>query len=249
MKEIKIDIREVESFEEMDECLELQREVFSFPDLEVSPRRHLVVTKQSGGFTLGAYDGDLIVGLAITVPAFLGEKRGFYSHMAGVKSEYQSLGIGAKLKWAQRERALSENVKYIKWTFQPVQARNAFFNLEKLGAEIKEYVPNFYGTGFSNSGAKAAIESDRIYAEWNLESEKVQCIAQGKPFIETRQIARKIAVVKDWNQLIETDVEAAIAEQARIKSEFQNAFSNGLVCGGFKRDDTDPKYLFFEAGE
>jgi predicted GNAT superfamily acetyltransferase len=245
MVERKIEIREVESFDEMDCCLELQREVFSFPDLEVSPRRHLVVTKQSGGFTLGAYDGDLIVGLAITVPAFFGSKRAFYSHMAAVKREYQSHGIGAKLKWAQRARALAENVRYIKWTFQPVQARNAFFNLEKLGAVIKEYVPNFYGTGFSNSGAKAEIESDRVYAEWELESEKVNMIAHGEKFNEKREIIKTIEIMNDWNSLIENDLNAAIKEQNRIRTEFQNALSEGLICAGFDRSGDRPKYLFF----
>jgi predicted GNAT superfamily acetyltransferase len=246
MVEKKIEIREVESFDEMDRCLELQRDVFSFPDLEVSPRRHLVVTKQSGGFTLGAYDGDLIVGLALTVPAFLGYKRAFYSHMAAVKAEYQSHGIGAKLKWAQRERALAEGVKLIKWTFQPVQARNAFFNLEKLGAVIKEYVPNFYGTGFSNSGAKAEIESDRVYAEWELESEKVNSFARGEQFIENRKIVKTIEVMTDWNRLIENDLNAAIKEQNRIRTEFQNAFSEGLICAGFDRSGEKPKYLLFK---
>lgn len=242
-----IEIREIESFVEMDNCLELQREVFSFPDLEVSPRRHLVVTKQSGGFTLGAYEGELLVGLAITVPAFLGSQKAFYSHMAAVKKEYQSLGIGGKLKWAQRERALAEGVKYIKWTFQPVQARNAFFNLEKLGATIKEYVPNFYGMGFSNSGAKAEIESDRVYAEWELENEKVKTIARGETFVEDREIVKTIDVIDDWNSLIENDLNGAINEQNRIRKEFQNAFSEGLICSGFDRSGETPKYLLFKS--
>ena len=72
--------------------------------------------------------------------------------MAAVKQGFQSSGIGAKLKWAQREKALEKGVKYIKWTFQPVQTRNAFFNLEKLGVIIKHYEPNFYGTDYSTSG-------------------------------------------------------------------------------------------------
>lgn len=246
-KNIMIEIREITSFEEMDECLKLQREVFSFPDLEVSPRRHLVVTKQTGGFTLGAFDGNQLVGLAITVPAILEGKPAFYSHMAAVKPEYQGSGIGTRLKWAQRERALDEGVKYIKWTFQPVQARNAFFNLEKLGVVIKEYIPNFYGMGLSNSGAKAEVQSDRVYAEWELESEKVDTISRGDRFTEYRKIVKTIEVVRDWNFLLETDAKAAIREQDRMREAFQSAFSDGLICGGFHRDEKRPMYLFFES--
>ncbi len=239
-------IREIESFEGFDDCLELQRNVFSFPDSEISPRRYLVVAKQSGGFTLGAYDGEKLAGFVITVPAFKGTERIFYSHMAGVLPEYQGLGIGAKLKWAQRDFALKVGVKFIKWTFHPLQARNAFFNLEKLGAVIRQYIPNFYGAGFSNTGRKSNLESDRIYADWELESEKVRALANNEVFEEKREIISSLKIPKDWNTLLESDENLAEREQTRIKNEFQKAFSENLVCRGFDRNGDSPKYLFFE---
>ncbi|MCW5959540.1 MAG: GNAT family N-acetyltransferase [Pyrinomonadaceae bacterium] len=247
MRNQNIEIREVETFEEMDECLELQRRVFSFSDIDVSPRRHLVVTKQSGGFTLGAYDGKKIVGLTITVPSFTGHKRAFYSHMAAVDPDYQSFGIGAAMKWAQRERASSVGVNYIKWTFQPVQARNAFFNLEKLGAVIKQYVPNFYGTGFTTIGAKADLESDRVYAEWELDSEKTLAFSKNEKFTEAGDVVRTIEIPSGWNELLESDIKKAEQEQERIKREFQEAFAAGLICKGFQRDTEHPKYLFYKS--
>ncbi len=245
MKNKTIEIREVETIEELDTCLDLQREVFGFSDLEVSPRRYLIVAKQSGGFTLGAFDGGKMVGLAITVPAFQGEKRFFYSHMAAVSPEYQGCGIGTKLKWAQRTRALERNVKFIKWTFQPVLARNAFFNLEKLGAVIRRYIPNFYGTGFSNSGVQSELESDRVYADWELESEKVIALSKNEIFEEKREIVKTVEIPQDWNALLKTDVQTAKNEQDRIKREFQQAFSESLICGGFRRDENQPQYVFF----
>ncbi len=247
MQRDEIKIREIETFDEMDRCLELQRKVFSFNDLDVSPRRHLVVTKQSGGFTLGAFTGEELVGLTITVPAFRGEERGFYSHMAAVLPEYQSFGIGGRMKWAQREIALSKNVKFIKWTFQPAQARNAFFNLEKLGAVIRQYVPNFYGTGFTSIGARSELESDRVYGEWELESDKVVALAKGESYQESGEILKEIEIPHDWNSLLLSDGKAAESEQNRIKEEFRIAFSSGLVCRGFRRGKDRPAYLFYKA--
>ena len=98
MTKDKIIIRECESIESLEECTRLQREVFALPELEVSPVRHLVVTKHAGGFTLGAFDGEKLVGFVLSVPGFDGGERFFYSHMAAVSADYQSLGIGATIK-------------------------------------------------------------------------------------------------------------------------------------------------------
>ena len=149
--ENELEIRECVTLDELAECVALQREVFALPEVELSPVRHFVVTRNAGGFTLGAYAGGRLAGFVLSVPAFLRGEHAYYSHMTGVRPEYQSLGIGAKLKWAQRTRALSEGVKYLKWTFEPVKSRNAYFNLEKLGATVSEYQRNFSGTDYATS--------------------------------------------------------------------------------------------------
>jgi predicted GNAT superfamily acetyltransferase len=245
----EIVIRECASIEELDACVKLQREVFALPDLEISPRRHLVVTRSAGGFALGAFAESRLVGFVLSVPGFRSQKRFFYSHMTAVARDFQNYGIGAKLKWAQRTRALSENVKYIKWTFQPTQARNAFFNLERLGALVKTYAPNYYGTDYSTSNAQDKIiglDSDRLIAEWNLESEKVTALSKGESFKETAEIVRTIEISNDWNQLLKTDLQKAVDEQTRVKEEFEAAFTKGLISKGFLRDERSPKYLLFE---
>jgi predicted GNAT superfamily acetyltransferase len=249
MKNSEIIIHRCESLDELDACVKLQKEVFALPDLEVSPRRHLVVTVSAGGFVLGAFAAEKLVGFVLSVPGFSGEKRFFYSHMTAVDSDFQSLGIGAKLKWAQREQALDENVKFIKWTFQPFQARNAFFNLEKLGAVIKSYAPNFYGTDYSTApeqSDKIGLDSDRLFAEWHLESEKVIALSKGENFIEKADAAATIEISNDWNDLIKRNPEKAVAEQQRVKNEFQKTFAENLVCRSFQRDDEKPKYLLYE---
>jgi predicted GNAT superfamily acetyltransferase len=240
----RFEIRECTTLDEMAECIQLQREVFALPESELSPVRHLAVTKNAGGWSLGAFDGGRLAGFVLSVPAFLRGERAFYSHMTGVRPEYQSHGIGARLKWAQRARALSEGVTYVRWTFEPVKARNAFFNLEKLGAVVCEFRQNFYGTDYAAS-SQVGLASDRLFAEWHLEDEKVTALSRAENYVEPREPAAMIEIVNDWLGLVEADPQAALKEQARIRSEFQEAFADGLICRGFLRDEARPQFLLY----
>lgn len=239
-----IEIRECTTIEEMAECVRLQSEVFILPESELSPVRHLVVTKNAGGWALGAFDGDRLAGFVLSVPAFLRGERAFYSHMTAVRADYQSHGIGARLKWAQRARALGEGVTYIRWTFEPVKARNAFFNLEKLGARVFEFRHNFYGTDYA-SASPVGLASDRLFAEWHLEDQKVAALSRNEPYADSREPAAMIEIMNDWQGLVDADPRAALKEQQRIRGEFQEAFVDGLVCRGFLRDDARPQFLLF----
>ncbi len=245
---VELDIRECTTLEQLGECVDLQREVFALPEVELSPVRHFVVTRNAGGFTLGAYDGDRLAGYVLSVPAFLRGERAFYSHMTGVRSEYQSLGVGARLKWAQRERALAEGVKYIKWTFEPVKARNGYFNLEKLGAIVCEYQRNFYGTDYAvspESGKQIGLQSDRLFAEWHLESDKVVALAAGEKYIVAGEPEAEVEIVNDWSTLVESDPAAALELQLRVRRDFEAAFAAGLVGRSFRRDADRPAYLLY----
>jgi predicted GNAT superfamily acetyltransferase len=247
--EKNIEIRECVTLDELAACVDLQREVFALPEIELSPVRHFVVTKNAGGFALGAYSRDELIGFVLSVPAFLREEKAFYSHMTAVREDFQSYGIGAKLKWAQRERALEMGVKCVKWTFEPAKARNAYFNLEKLGAIVTEYQPNFYGTDYSTSddnGEKIGLASDRVFTEWHLESEKVRTLAGGGPFVETREPELEIEIPLDWLELISIDPLAAKNDLVRIRFNFEKAFADGLTARGFVRNDVAPKYLFYK---
>lgn len=245
---VDIEIRECTTLDEMAECVRLQGEVFQLPETELSPVRHFVVTKNAGGFVLGAYDGDRLAGFVLSVPAYLRGERAFYSHMTGIRPEYQSHGIGARLKWAQRQRALAEGVKYVKWTFEPVKARNAYFNLEKLGAVVGEYQENFYGTDYATAPEfRIGLASDRLFAEWHLESDKVVALADGAVFREPEPPTANIQIMNDWLSLVAADPEKARAEQLRIREEFQAAFGFGLVCRGFYRDAERPAFLLYRS--
>jgi predicted GNAT superfamily acetyltransferase len=245
-----VEIRECKTLEELAACVDLQRTVFALPEIEISPVRHFVVTISAGGFVLGAFAGSELVGFVLSVPAFLRGEKAFYSHMTAVRSDFQSLGIGARLKWTQRDKALALGVKYIKWTFEPVRARNAYFNLEKLGAVVCEYQENFYGIDYATTaeqaGQKIGLASDRLFAEWHLESAKVVALAAGEVFNEEREADAVVETVNDWSGLVNSDPAAALAEQLRIRGEFRAAFANGLIGRGFRRDTKRPVYLLYK---
>jgi len=247
MKRKEIEIRECKTPEDLSGCVRLQREVFNLPEIEISPVRHFIVTRHAGGFTLGAFFEGKLIGFVLSVLAYKGNDRMYYSHMTAVDKDFQNYGIGTKLKWTQREHALAKGVKFLKWTFQPVLARNAYFNLEKLGAIIKEYEPNFYGTDYAASGEKdkSGVASDRLFAEWELESEKVKRLAQKESFDESEDFVKSIRTINDWQGFLKSDRKKAISEQMRIREEFQEAFKDGLICRSFRRDALSPKFLLY----
>ena len=245
---IDIQIRECSTLDELGACVDLQREVFALPEIEISPVRHFIVTKNAGGFILGAFADGVLVGFVLSVPAFLRDERAFYSHMTAVRATYQGSGVGARLKWAQREKSLQLGVRFIKWTFEPIKARNAFFNLEKLGAIVTEFEENFYGTDYSTAPEeKIGLASDRLFAEWHLESDKVVALAAGERFDASDEPAAKIVIPADWNALVKTDVRDALNEQLRVRGEFKTALRDGLIGRGFVRDSATPNYLLYRA--
>src|SRR5215475_12723083 len=170
-------IRECTTIEEFDGCLAVQREAFGLPDLELSPRRHLIVSRQAGGWTLAAFVADRMVGFVHHLAAVRPDNEIFgYSHMMAVAKDYQNKGVGARLKWAQRERALAEGRQLIKWTWDPMRARNAHFNLNRLGAIVDTYLENFYGVDYGFDKA-LGLPSDRLSATWHLSTPRVSALA------------------------------------------------------------------------
>ena len=254
-------IRECVTLGELNSCVLLQREVFGLPDLEVSPQRHLIVSRQAGGWTLGAFvlDGgerERMVGFVHHLAAVRGDEIFGYSHMMAVAVEYQNQGVGARLKWSQRERALQEGRSRIRWTWDPMQARNAHFNLNRLGVTVSNYAENFYGTDYVTSptretGELPGIDSDRLFADWHLRSRRVTTLAQRQPARESITIdappAAKVIIPAEWPRLVKEDPPMAKQEQLRVRKEFQRAFADGLVAAAFERSSERPGYLLYES--
>jgi predicted GNAT superfamily acetyltransferase len=244
-----VEIRQVTTIEEYNACVYLQRDVFGLPDLEISPRRHLIVSEQAGGWTLGAFVEGRLVGFVHHLAAVRGQEIFGYSHMMAVAADFQNKGVGAQLKWAQRARALSEGRDFIKWTFEPVRARNAHFNLNRLGVAVRSYAVNFYGTDYGTNSAERAsgplgMDSDRLFASWELRAPRVAALAEGREF-SVGEPEGVIEISNDFAGLLKSDPAAAKAEALRIREEFLHAFSAGLVCRAFERDERRPKYLLY----
>ena len=248
-------IRECTEIDELDNCVRLQREVFGLPDLEISPRRHLLVSRQAGGWTLGAFvqepNGWRLVGFVHHLAAVRGAEVFGYSHMMAVAPDHQNKGVGARLKWSQRERAIQEGRSFIKWTWDPMQARNAYFNLNRLGVTVSSYAENFYGTDYVTSptlsGAEpAGIDSDRLFAHWQLQSGRVQELANGvatSAMIAPTKPTATIDIPANWTKLCSENPGQAKEEQVRVRLEFQQAFASGLIAAAFERSADQPRYL------
>ena len=249
----EIQVRECASVDEFDACIRLQREAFGLPDLEISPRRHLIVSRRAGGWTLGAFSGDELVGFVHHLVAVRGRDEIIgYSHMMAVARAAQNKGVGARLKWAQRERALAEGRKFIKWTWDPMQARNAHFNLNRLGVTVRALAVNFYGTDYGaipqGKETEIHLDSDRLFADWQLDSARVNLLAAGgRAPDQLSPPARTIEIPPDWSALIMRDAAQARREQLRVRAEFEQAFSEGLTCEGFERDEQHPRYLLYRS--
>lgn len=244
----EIIIRECISIEELDTCVQLQRSVFGLPDLEISPRRHLIVSRQAGGWTLGAFAGGRLVGFVHHLAAVRGNEIFGYSHMMAVAEDYQNKGLGARLKWSQRARALEQGRFFIKWTWDPMQARNAHFNLNRLGVTVDTYAENFYGTDYATNpelqDQLPGIDSDRLFANWRLNSARVRRLEQGDPQPIPAPPLARIAIPVNWTRLIKEDPVSARNEQHRVRGNFQEYFAKGLICAGFERSQ-EPEYLLY----
>ena len=129
-----VEIRKIVSIPEMEACVQLQQSVWQFRDLDIVPRRMFAVANAVGGQVLGAWTSDRLIGYALAIPGLRDGRPYFHSHMLAVAPEYRNRGIGKMLKLAQREDALARGIELIEWTFDPLEIKNAFFNVEKLGA-------------------------------------------------------------------------------------------------------------------
>lgn len=165
-------IRKLRTHAEYLAAEDIQRTVWHFPEREVIPLNELVVAQRIGGHVLGAFDRGRLVAFCFGIPGFSRGKVFHYSRMTGVLPPYQNSGVGYRLKVAQRAFVLAQGVDLVRWTFDPLQSRNARFNIEKLGCVINEYLVNVYGV--SGSRFNAGLETDRFVPKWWIKSKRVR---------------------------------------------------------------------------
>jgi len=239
-KELEISIRAPQGIDELGICVDLQRQVWAYSEIDTVPEQMFAVARESGGQVLLAFDQRKAVGFAL---AFVGvHHRTIYlhSHMVGVVPEYQNRGVGRLLKFAQRDEAIARGINLIEWTFDPLQLRNAYFNLVRLGAVVRRYLPNFYGR--TSSPLHAGLPTDRLVAEWWIESARVEDLLDGK-LPRPAQPAARISLPSAMRQICASNPREAEKIQSRIRAQFERQFANGCAAVGFEFDEQQGHYL------
>ena len=243
-------IRQCQTFEDYSACIELQRTVWGFEDLDITPLRSFVITRRGGGFTLGAFDAtERLVGFAHALPAFDNSNQPYYySQMLAVLPEVRNEGTGARLKLAQRSYAIERGIPLITWTFDPLQSRNAYLNLVKLGGLVRTYLSNYYGNS-STSSLHRGLDTDRLFVEWWVKSEVVEGSLSGE--VRNDEPVAFVEVPRDVDKIKESNLAEAREWQLKIRAEFQELLSQGLYCAGFRpgKDGAHSRYLFYQDNE
>jgi len=235
-----IEFRQLHKLDEFADVLRLQQVIWGFADTELLPIRFLVVVSKVGGHVFGAYDGAEMVGFCFAIPGVKpGRMPYLHSHMLGVLPAYHNAGIGRRLKLQQREEALSRGIQLIEWTFDPLELKNAFLNIEKLGAIVRRYYPNQYGT--TSSPLHGGLPTDRCVAEWWLDSPRVRSILAGETVAPSPQ--ERISYPADIARIRSEDNGRARQIQQANADRFLRAFEDGLAVTGFARDENEGTYL------
>jgi predicted GNAT superfamily acetyltransferase len=234
-------VRKCENLDEFHACVELQRRIWGEADLEVEPATMFVVASHSGGQVLGAFDREKLVGYTLAVVGLREDGVNFlHSHMTGVDGAYRDRGVGRMLKLYQRDEALGRGIRLIRWTFDPLELRNAHFNLNRLGAICRTYLPNLYG--LTTSPLHRGMATDRLVAEWYLDSPRVVAAIEGlnREPVAFSGCIRLPAELERWK---ETDSPEVAKVQARLREEFTAAFAKGYAAIATRSMPQGTEYL------
>ncbi len=233
-------LRSCRGFDELGACVRLQHETWGYDETDVIPRRLFTVAQRIGGQVVGAFEGEEMVGFAMSLPGVKGPKVDgalpvpyLHSHMLAVTPRHRNAGIGRRLKLYQREEAVSRGIALMEWTFDPLEIKNAFLNIHRLGVIVRSYTPNFYGV--SSSRLQGGLPTDRLHAEWWMESERVRSTLDGSP-TQPLEIQETIMVPKAISEWKATSVSEAEAVQTENRRRFVDAFARGLAVMGFRLD-------------
>ena len=218
-----IDIRTLDDVDGIHEAARILDEVWGEPG--TMPANILRALEHAGNYVVGLFDGDRMIGASA---AFFGSpaERSMHSHITGVLPGHQGKGLGRQLKEHQRAWALHRGVGHITWTFDPLVARNAYFNLAVLGARATEYLVDHYGA--MADAVNRGDESDRVMVTWPLAE------PPASPPKEADVVA-VVAVPDDIEALRRSDPAAAAAWRRRLRDDLRGHLASGRRIGGFDR--------------
>ena len=246
----QICIAAVTEMADFERCVDLQLAVWGYSDGDLIPKRVFIVADRIGGQVIGAFDRDRMVGFAMALPGYRDGKAYLHSHMLAVLPEYRNAGLGRRLKLAQRDDALARGFDLMEWTFDPLEIKNAYLNIVRLGAIVRRYMRDFYGP--STSPLQGGLPTDRLVAEWWLRSDRVRHtlgeLAEGNAEDAAISAPNMVQVqvlhsVSDWKR---NPDQRKLAEslQTRNRLALESAFVRGLAITGYvRRADGDGCFL------
>jgi chorismate synthase len=253
-------IRRATGRADYDACVLLQKAVWGLADLEVTSAIQLIATVHAGGMLhVAETAAGEPVGFAYAFPALRGGLPHLHSDMLAVVPEYQKQGVGVRLKWAQREEALSRGIGLITWTYDPMQARNANLNLRRLGGTANEFLDDFYGV--TTSSLHHGMPTDRLLVHWELNSPRVKdrltvgepprsepeppfprinevkwqagWPVSSEPRLDLEAPELLLEVPPDWDVLAKAAPRVAADWHGKVKLAFTYYFARGYVAGDF----------------
>src|SRR5262245_39149554 len=223
-----IAVRVCEGLDEFRACVALQREIWGEADLEIAPDTIFVVAAHTGGQILGAFEGERLIGFTLSMPGLRNGAPYLHSHMTGVHADYRDRGVGCNLKFFQRDEALSGDLHLVAWTFDPLEMRNAHFNLNRLGAIARRYVPNLYG--ITSSPLHRGLATDRLVAEWYLDSPRALAALKGElPNPDSSDSIEIPSSLEHWKS---GDLPKVQKLQGQIREKFTAEFAKGYAAVG-----------------
>ena len=225
---------------QFDACVDLQQATWNYSAGELFPRRSFLLAERLGGHVLGVFDAAELIAFNVAYPGYRDGMSYLHSQMLAVLPTYRNRGVGRMLKLAQREIALAQSIDLVEWTYDPLEIKNAFFNIERLGAISRRYVRDFYGP--SSSPLQGGLPTDRLYAEWWVRSERVTRVLAGNGIAIACEATVDVpAEVYTWKH--EGHVRA-IGTQLRVRGQLESAFAQDFVVQGYERlDDGSGRYL------
>jgi predicted GNAT superfamily acetyltransferase len=224
-------IRPITDISELEQCVELQRQIWGLKDIDVIPVRMLITQIRVGGLVLGAFENEHLIAFLNSMPGIRNGMPYWYSQMLAVGKDRWNSGIGSELKLAQREQALQRGIRLIEWTFDPLESKNAYLNIVKLGVIARRYYVNLYGA--VTSQLQQGLESDRLIAEWWID----------EPRVAISQEVRRVHIPVDIQALKMQNLNSAQDLQLRVRRQLLENFKDDYFVAGFERSDESSAYL------
>lgn len=257
-----MEIRVLETIDALSEISRIEETVWGMPPL---PVHQTLTAVKNGGLVIAAYDADRIIGFSYGFAGFKDGRVYLCSHMLGIDEGYRSQKIGEKLKRKQRESSVEKGYEEIRWTYDPLETRNAFLNLTKLNGVCTTYIEDAYGE--MKDGINRGLPSDRFEVHWHINSPHVQkpyvhdtsgtvklndisYNAAGLPVCEEvsyndlEKHSYAIKVPKDFQNLKKHDTSLALYWRYRTRTLFQALFKAGYAAVNLEVLEKEAVYIF-----